>query len=95
VGDVADPRIRAVTHPATTGERFLAVAGESMSMLDVASVLKSRLGAAADRVPTRQIPDWLVRLERFVRKAPTAPPLPDIVWINKPVSADSPGRNTH
>jgi putative transposase len=38
---------------------------------------------------------YLAHPERFVRKAPTAPPLPDMVWINKPVPADSPERNTH
>ena len=31
-------------------------------MLDIARILKARMGAAAHRVPTRQIPNWLVRL---------------------------------
>jgi nucleoside-diphosphate-sugar epimerase len=62
VRDVADLHIRAMTHPAANRERFLAVAGDFMSILDIAKVLKSRLGAAARRVPTRQLPDWLVRL---------------------------------
>src|SRR6266404_5853502 len=50
--DVADVHIRAMTHPAAKGERFLAVAGDFMSMLDIAKVLKTRMGAAAKRVPT-------------------------------------------
>ena len=62
VRDVADLHIRAMTNPAAKGERFLAVAGDFMSMLDIAHVLKARMGAAAKRVPTRQLPDWLVRL---------------------------------
>ncbi|HWY49622.1 MAG TPA: aldehyde reductase [Bryobacteraceae bacterium] len=62
VRDVADLHIRAVTHPAAKGERFLAVAGDFMSMLDIAKVLKDRMGAAAKRVPTRQLPNWLVRV---------------------------------
>jgi len=62
VRDVADLHIRAMTHPAAKGERFLAVAGDFMSMLDIAKVLKSRMGASAKRVPTRQLPNWLVRL---------------------------------
>ena len=33
-----------------------------MSMLDIARVLKSRMGAAAKRVPTRELPNWVVRL---------------------------------
>ncbi|MBO0722749.1 MAG: NAD-dependent epimerase/dehydratase family protein, partial [Blastocatellia bacterium] len=62
VRDVADLHIRAMTHPAAKGERFLAVAGDFMSIRDMAVVLKRRLGAAARRVPTLQLPDWLVRL---------------------------------
>lgn len=62
VRDVADMHLRAMTNPAAKGERFLAVAGDFLSMVDIAKVLKSRLGAAAKRVPTRQLPDWLVRL---------------------------------
>jgi putative transposase len=38
---------------------------------------------------------YLAHPERFVRKAPTVHPLPDMVWINKPVSSDSTERNTH
>jgi len=62
VRDVADLHLRAMTHPAAKGERFLAVAGESVSMLDIAKVLKARLGQSAKRVPTRLLPNWLVRL---------------------------------
>ena len=62
VRDVAELHIRAMTHPAAKGERFLAVAGDSMSMLDVAKVLKSRMGTWAKRVPTRELPNWLVRI---------------------------------
>lgn len=62
VRDVADLRIRAMTHPAAKGERFLVVAGDFMSVLDIAKVLKARMGASAKRVPTRELPNFLVRL---------------------------------
>jgi nucleoside-diphosphate-sugar epimerase len=62
VRDVVDLHLRAMTHPAAKGERFLAVAGANMSMLDIAHVLKARMGPAAKRVPTRRLPDWLLRL---------------------------------
>jgi dihydroflavonol-4-reductase len=62
VRDVADLHIRAMTHPAAKGERFLAVAGDFLSIQDVAKVLKSSMGAAAKRVPTFEIPDFMVRL---------------------------------
>jgi nucleoside-diphosphate-sugar epimerase len=62
VRDVADLHLRAMTAPAARGERFLAVAGDFMTLPDMATVLKSRLGAAADGVPTRVLPNWMVRL---------------------------------
>jgi nucleoside-diphosphate-sugar epimerase len=62
VRDVAELHVRAMTHPAAKGERFLAVAGDSMSILDIAKVLKARMGESARRVPTRRLPDWLVRI---------------------------------
>jgi|HubBroStandDraft_1064217.scaffolds.fasta_scaffold32956_2 nucleoside-diphosphate-sugar epimerase len=62
VRDVADLHIRAMTHPAARGERFIAAAGDAMSMIEMARLLKSRMGAAARRVPSMQLPDWVVRL---------------------------------
>ena len=62
VRDVADLHIRAMTHPAAKGERFLAVSGDFMSVADIARTLKDRLGASAKKVPTRQVPDFVVRL---------------------------------
>jgi nucleoside-diphosphate-sugar epimerase len=62
VRDVADLHIRAMTDPTAKGERFLAVAGDFLSIQEIAKILKARMGDAAKRVPTRQIPDWLVRL---------------------------------
>ena len=62
VRDVADLHLRAMTDPAARGERFLAGAGDFLSVLEIARVLKRRLGARARRVPTWQLPDWLVRL---------------------------------
>jgi nucleoside-diphosphate-sugar epimerase len=61
VRDVADLHLRAMTQPAAKGERFLAVAGDFVSMLEVAGMLKKNLGATANRVPTRELPDWLLR----------------------------------
>src|SRR5580698_6885278 len=62
VRDVADLHLRAMTSPAARGERFLAVAGNFMTIQEIAKILKARMGAAAKRVPTRELPDWLVRL---------------------------------
>jgi len=69
VRDVADLHVRAMTHPAAKGERFLAIAGDFVSLMDIARVLKSRMGPSARRVPTRQLPDWLVRIAAVRDKA--------------------------
>ena len=65
VRDVADLHLRAMTDPRAKGERFLAVAGDFMSLREIALTLKARLGPAARRVPTRELPDWLLRLAAF------------------------------
>ena len=62
VRDVADLHLRAMTHPSAKGERFIAVSGDSISMVDIARMLRARLGVAARRVPRIQLPDWTVRL---------------------------------
>jgi nucleoside-diphosphate-sugar epimerase len=62
VRDVADLHLRAMTNPAAKGERFLAVAGANIWMLEIAQLLKARMGEAAKRVPTRKLPDFLLRL---------------------------------
>ena len=62
VRDVVDLHIRAMTLPAAKGERFLAVAGEFLWMREIARILKERMGPDARRVPTRELPNWMVRL---------------------------------
>jgi nucleoside-diphosphate-sugar epimerase len=66
VRDVVDLHLRAMLAPEAAGERFLAVAGDFISMQQVALILKARLGPSARRVPTRQLPDWLLRLVALV-----------------------------
>ena len=61
VRDVADLHIRAMTDPAAAGERFLAV-DEFLWIADVAAILRERLGDRASKVPTRNAPNFLVRV---------------------------------
>jgi len=62
VRDVADLHLRAMTDAAAKGERFLAVSGNFLSIREIALALRARMGAAARRAPTRELPNWLVRL---------------------------------
>ena len=61
VRDLADLHIRAMTAPNMQGERFLG-SGEFLWMKDIAEILKFRLGAQARKVPTRGLPDWLLKI---------------------------------
>jgi dihydroflavonol-4-reductase len=61
VRDVADLHLRLLTAPGMAGERVIA-SGPFMKVIDIARVLREQLGDQARRVPTRRLPDWLVRL---------------------------------
>jgi len=43
------------------GERFLAVAGDFLTMLEMAAILRARLGDAGKKAPTTELPNWLLR----------------------------------
>ncbi|MBS0471342.1 MAG: aldehyde reductase [Proteobacteria bacterium] len=62
VRDVADLHLRCMTDPAAAGERFLAISGHSLWMIEVARILRARLGKAAAKVPVREIPNLVIRL---------------------------------
>jgi dihydroflavonol-4-reductase len=60
VRDLAELEVRAITTPQAAGQRYLA-SGSFISLTDIAHLLKNRLGDKAKKVPTRKLPDWLVR----------------------------------
>jgi dihydroflavonol-4-reductase len=60
VRDVADLEIRAMTAPEAGGRRFIAVT-KFLWFDDTARILRDRLGESASKVPTRKIPDFVVR----------------------------------
>jgi len=62
VRDVADLHVLAMERDEARGERFLAVSGDFMSLRDMAVAIKTGLGERGRQVPTRELPDWLVRL---------------------------------
>lgn len=61
VRDVADLHVRALKAPDMAGERFIA-SGRFMKLREIAEVLRAGLGPQANEVPTRNLPDWLVRV---------------------------------
>jgi nucleoside-diphosphate-sugar epimerase len=61
VRDLAELHIRAMSAPEAAGQRFIA-AGDFMWMEDIAGALRSGLGARARQVPSRGLPDVVVRI---------------------------------
>ncbi len=62
VRDVADLHLRAMNYAAGSGERFLAVSGDFMTIKEIADLLRERMPEASRRVPSRMLPDWVLRL---------------------------------
>lgn len=61
VRDVADAHLRAMTVADAAGERFL-IAGETLSIADIASVLRRAFPAHAAKLPKFILPNWLAGL---------------------------------
>ena len=76
VRDVADLHLRAMTNPAAKGERFLAIAGDTLSLPQIAVLYKNKLGNAGKHISTKRLPDRLVRVTAiFSKKAKVLVPM--------------------
>lgn len=65
VRDLVDLHLKAMTAPEAAGQRF-AAASDFLWMTDIARALREHLGARATKVPTRVLPDAVVRLLALV-----------------------------
>jgi nucleoside-diphosphate-sugar epimerase len=61
VRDVARMHRLAVETSAPSGGRYLGCA-QSLWLIEIANAIRAGLGDAARKVPTRELPDWLVRI---------------------------------
>ncbi len=61
VRDVADLHVRCLNAPNMAGERFIA-SGPFLWMRDVGEILKAGMGKDGRKVPSRRLPDFLLRL---------------------------------
>lgn len=61
VRDIASLHVLALETPGLANERFLG-AGKFLTALEVAGVLRTRLGGKARKAPTRPMPDWVVSI---------------------------------
>jgi nucleoside-diphosphate-sugar epimerase len=98
VRDLADLEVRAMTAPRAAGQCYIG-SGPFISMSDIAHILKHRLGEKAKKVPTRKLPDWLVRFVGLfdsevrgqlfelgkVRQPSSAKAVKELGWSSRPV----------
>jgi len=68
VRDVADLQVKAMTAPEAAGERFIA-AEPFLWFSEVAEILRKHLGEEASKVPSRGIPNFVVRAMALVDPA--------------------------
>ena len=77
VRDVASAHILAMTNPGAAGERFLLSNGRALAMKEIGAIIKAELGDAARRVPTRSIPNLVLRIIALFN-AELRPLVPDL-----------------
>ncbi|GAB5097658.1 SDR family oxidoreductase [Caballeronia sp. HLA56] len=61
VRDVARAHILAMEHASAAGERFLLSNGPALALKEIGTVVRDSVGASGKRVPTRTIPDPVLR----------------------------------
>lgn len=62
VRDVASAHLLAMTAPDAAGQRFIVYSGMGMTMKQIGLLLKDHLGERGARIPTRSIPNLVVRI---------------------------------
>lgn len=99
VRDIADLHLRAMIEPKAAGQRYIGI-GEMLSMAQMAQILRSEAGELAAKVPTRAMPDWLVRLVGLfdkevgglnfelgkVRRLTSAKAMSELGWKSRPAA---------
>ncbi len=69
VRDVATAHVAAMTAESAAGERILVATGEpAVALKDVSGILREELGEVARKVPTRKLPDAVVKAVGLVSK---------------------------
>jgi dihydroflavonol-4-reductase len=65
VRDVAAAHVKAMTAPDAGGHRY-AMGARTLSFLEFANIVRDALPEFAKKVPSREVPDWVVRLFSFI-----------------------------
>jgi dihydroflavonol-4-reductase len=51
-----------MTRPEANGQRYIAISGQPIPFLEYANILRQHLGPQGAKLPSRQLPDWFIRL---------------------------------
>ncbi|GGD75367.1 aldehyde reductase [Emticicia aquatilis] len=62
VRDLADLHIKAMTNEAANAQRFLALSDGVMTLPDIAIFFKKQLGEQGNKISTKRLPDWVVKI---------------------------------
>ena len=81
VRDVADLHIRAMLAPEAKGQRFLALAGGTLSLLEISMFLKKQMPDVAKRASVKPMATWLVIIAALFNKQAKA--IRPMVGINR------------
>lgn len=60
VRDLAIAHVQAMEAPAAAGERLI-INGDFMWMSEIAKLLREKLGERGGKIPTKELPDWIVK----------------------------------
>ncbi len=84
VRDLVDLHIRAMESPAAKGQRFLALSAGTITLPEIAKFLKDKMPEVSQKVATKTLADWQVRIAAlFNKKAKAIVPL---IGINRKAS---------
>jgi nucleoside-diphosphate-sugar epimerase len=61
VRDLAVAHVEAMVAPGAAGQRLI-VSGDFMWMKDIAALLRAQLGARGGKIPTKELPDFVVKI---------------------------------
>ncbi|OBR54767.1 SDR family oxidoreductase [Paraburkholderia tropica] len=86
VRDVASAHILAMTNPQAAGQRFLISNSTPLAMKEIGEIVRGAVGNAAERIPTRSLPDLAMRIMAIFRPE-LRPYLPDLGYAKKTSNA--------
>lgn len=65
--NLVDLHLRAMTSPAAANQRFIGV-GDFLWISDIAEILRKQFPDRSAKIPSRQLPDWILRLSALFQE---------------------------